>query len=64
LLFAVLHSGIKSVKAARHIDAKYANLLQQAQKDGVEILAYKANFQLIEDELSILISKKIPVIFD
>jgi sugar fermentation stimulation protein A len=64
LLFAVLHSGIKSVKAARHIDEKYANLLQQAQKDGVEILAYKADFQLIDDELSILISKKIPVIFD
>jgi sugar fermentation stimulation protein A len=64
LLFAILHSGITSVKAARHIDKEYANLLQQAQKEGVEILAYKANFQLIDDELSIIIAKKIPVIFD
>ncbi|MGS3002103.1 DNA/RNA nuclease SfsA, partial [Escherichia coli] len=27
---------------ARHIDEKYAQLLSEAQKRGVEILAYKA----------------------
>lgn len=42
LLFAVLHTGINSVKAAAHIDPKYAELLQQAKNAGVEILAYKA----------------------
>lgn len=43
LLFAVLHSGIGDVSPARHIDAAYAEQLAQAQKEGVEILAYQAN---------------------
>jgi len=42
LLFAVLHTGINSVKAAKHIDAKYAELIQQALESGVEVLVYKA----------------------
>jgi sugar fermentation stimulation protein A len=42
LLFAVLHTGINSVKAAQHIDAKYAELLQQAINSGVEVLVYKS----------------------
>nr|WP_314985576.1 DNA/RNA nuclease SfsA [uncultured Pantoea sp.] len=43
LLFAVLHSGIEDVSPARHIDAAYAEQLAQAQKEGVEILAYRAD---------------------
>jgi len=43
LLFAVLHSGIEDVSPARHIDAAYAEQLAQAQKEGVEILAYQAD---------------------
>ncbi|CUU23020.1 Sugar fermentation stimulation protein A [Duffyella gerundensis] len=42
LLFAVLHSGIEDVSPARHIDARYAELLVQAQQSGVELLAYQA----------------------
>ena len=42
LLFAVLHSAITQVSPARHIDAKYAQLLSEAQQCGVELLAYKA----------------------
>ncbi|MNN83158.1 Sugar fermentation stimulation protein A [compost metagenome] len=42
LLFAVLHSAITQVSPARHIDAKYAQLLYEAQQCGVEIIAYKA----------------------
>ena len=42
LLFAVLHSSITQVSPARHIDAKYAELLYEAQQCGVEIIAYKA----------------------
>ncbi|TRX52467.1 DNA/RNA nuclease SfsA [Thalassomonas sp. M1454] len=42
LLFAVLHSGIESVKAASHIDKKYGELIQQALSAGVEIIVYKA----------------------
>ena len=41
LLFVVQHSGITSVKPARHIDPHYADLLEQAVANGVEVLAYK-----------------------
>lgn len=43
LLFAVLHTGIEDVSPARHIDAQYAELLVQAQRYGVEVLAYQAH---------------------
>jgi len=42
ILFAVLHSAITRFSPARHIDAKYAQLLSEAQLSGVEIWAYKA----------------------
>lgn len=42
VLFAVLHSAITLFSPARHIDAKYAQLLIEAQLKGVEILVYKA----------------------
>lgn len=42
MLFTVLHSGIEDVSPARHIDARYAEQLAQAQQSGVEILCYKA----------------------
>ena len=42
LLFTVLHTGINSFKVAKHIDEKYADLLQQAIASGVEVLVYKA----------------------
>ncbi len=42
LFFAVLHSGIERVSAAKHIDAVYNQLLNEAQQLGVEILCYQA----------------------
>ncbi len=42
LFFAVLHSGIKSVSPAIHIDPKYAQLCLDALAQGVEILCYQA----------------------
>ncbi len=42
LVFAVLHTGIDNFSAAKHIDAKYAELLEQAIAQGVEVLVYKA----------------------
>ena len=53
LLFAVLHSGITSVSGAQHIDEKYCQLLAQAKQDGVEILAYKAEFTLTDKSITI-----------
>lgn len=43
LLFAVLHSAIKRVSPARHIDAEYARLLAEAKQCGVEVIAWKAD---------------------
>ncbi len=59
LLFAVLHSGINKVSAAKHIDKKYAELLIQAQAAGVEILAYKAKFALNDLSLDMRLNKSI-----
>ncbi len=42
LLFTILHTGINNFKVAKHIDEKYADLLQQAIASGVEVLVYKA----------------------
>lgn len=42
LFFAVLHSGIETVAAAHHIDPRYAELLTQVQKNGVEVMCYGA----------------------
>ncbi|GGD28345.1 MULTISPECIES: DNA/RNA nuclease SfsA [Franconibacter] len=43
LLFAVLHSAIDQVAPARHIDPRYAGLLEEAQRSGVEVMAWKAS---------------------
>ncbi|XPF92542.1 DNA/RNA nuclease SfsA [Colwellia sp. RE-S-Sl-9] len=40
LIFAVMHSGIKSVLPAKHLDAKYAELFEQAKHNGVTIIEY------------------------
>lgn len=42
ILFAVLHSAVEHFSPARHIDEQYAQLLNDAHRQGVEILAYKA----------------------
>ncbi|MCL1140035.1 DNA/RNA nuclease SfsA [Shewanella pneumatophori] len=51
LLFVVQHTGIKSVKAAAHIDPDYAKLLAEAHKKGVEIIAYSAELSPSEASL-------------
>lgn len=52
LLFAVLHEGISHVSAAKHIDEKYAQLLNQAIAVGVEVVAYKAKISAREVTLT------------
>jgi sugar fermentation stimulation protein A len=64
LLFAVLHTGITQVSAAQHIDKKYALLLEQAQKAGVEILAYKAKYRFEGLTVDIKLAEKIPFNFN
>lgn len=58
VLFAVLHSAITRFSPARHIDAKYAQLLDEAQNKGVEILAYKA--ELSADTMTLM--EPLPVV--
>ncbi|WP_054178404.1 DNA/RNA nuclease SfsA [Trabulsiella odontotermitis] len=58
IFFAVLHSAITCFSPARHIDAKYAQLLNEAQSKGVEILAYKA--ELSADIMTL--SEPVPVV--
>lgn len=64
LIFAVLHSGINSVSAARHVDPVYADLLQAAVDKGVEVVAYKANFEITKDISKIEITEQIPVLLN
>lgn len=56
LLFAVMHSGIKQVRAAKHLDPIYTELIGQAAASGVEIYAYGAAMDVrqisLENELS------------
>jgi len=47
LIFAVMHTGIKSVLPAKHIDKTYADLYEKAKKNNVQMIEYHvplANF--------------------
>lgn len=58
LFFCVQHSGIEQVAAARHIDPVYADLLQQAQAAGVQLVAWRA--QLGAE--AIVLTEALPVV--
>ncbi|CDG95877.1 transcriptional regulator of maltose metabolism [Xenorhabdus bovienii str. puntauvense] len=58
LFFAVLHSGISQVAAAKHIDHDYACLLEQACNSGVEVICYGAS--ITEDRM--VLSHKLPFV--
>lgn len=60
LIFCVQHSGIKSVKAAAHIDPLYAKTLKQASDAGVAIIAAET---LISDT-GIKVIGQLPVILE
>ncbi|MGV7960006.1 DNA/RNA nuclease SfsA [Photorhabdus tasmaniensis] len=60
LFFAVLHSGIKQVAAAAHIDHNYSSLLEQARNSGVEVICYQARItekeMVLGDKLTFILS--------
>lgn len=56
LFFAVLHSGIEQINVARHIDPRYAALLDQARVAGVEILVYKASLTSVDAKIEFSIA--------
>lgn len=57
IFFCVNHTGITEVRPADHIDKLYGQLLRQADKKGVEILAYQSRIS----EQEIVLEKAIPV---
>ncbi|MEQ8314356.1 MAG: DNA/RNA nuclease SfsA [Gammaproteobacteria bacterium] len=59
LFFCVQHTGIDRVEPADDIDPEYAALLREAASRGVEILAYRAQFEL--NDASIALVEEIPV---
>ncbi|PCI73675.1 DNA/RNA nuclease SfsA [Candidatus Dependentiae bacterium] len=60
LIFCVQHSGIKSVKAAAHLDPLYAKTLSEAAKAGVRLVA--AETKISDTEIKII--GELPVILE
>ncbi|WP_421132674.1 DNA/RNA nuclease SfsA [Alteromonas sp. A079] len=58
LLFCVQHTGIQSVSVAEDIDPNYAIALKNAQRKGVQVLAYGCTI----DEQKIQLNQSLPVI--
>ncbi len=58
IFFCVNHTGIKEVRPADHIDPVYGQLLREAAKKGVEILAYRSHI----NEHEIYLKDKVPVV--
>lgn len=56
LFFCVQHTGIQQVQAAAHIDSEYAETLNIAVKEGVEVIAYRANLS----DKEIVLTEQIP----
>lgn len=60
MLFCVQHTGIKTVRAAAHIDKVYAETLCAAQAAGVELLAYAATID--PEQKRIALDRSVPVL--
>ena len=52
LFYCVMHSGIKNIKPAMHIDPEYYKLLLRAMSVGVEVIAYRLSINLETIELT------------
>jgi sugar fermentation stimulation protein A len=61
LFFAVLHSGINSVKPAAYIDPLYAKLFNEAIEKGVEVIAYQASFSQKNEQFTITLTQPLKV---
>jgi len=45
LLFVIQHTGIKTLKPAKHLDKDYSDLVKQAIYQGVEVFAYASTIE-------------------
>ncbi|MCG8413830.1 MAG: DNA/RNA nuclease SfsA [Pseudomonadales bacterium] len=53
LFFCVQHTGIDHVRPADDIDPEYGRLLRLAQQSGVELIAYGAEFDLLNSRVEL-----------
>jgi len=60
LFFCVQHSGIKQVSPADEIDPEYGRLLRAAADAGVELLAYRTDFDVEGGTISL--QDRIPIV--
>ena len=60
LLFCVQHSGIQRITPADNIDPEYGRLLREVVASGVEVLAYRAEFDLQNSRIEL--REKVPVL--
>tara|TARA_B110000858_G_scaffold98931_2_gene113774 strand:- start:7215 stop:7940 length:726 start_codon:yes stop_codon:yes gene_type:complete len=62
LLFCVQHSGIQRLILADNIDPEYGRLLREVVSKGVEVLAYRADFDV--QNSCVTLHEKVPVLLD
>jgi sugar fermentation stimulation protein A len=60
LLFCVQHSGIQRIIPADDIDPEYGRLLREVVSKGVEVIAYRADFDV--QNSSVTLREKVPVL--
>lgn len=62
LLFCVQHSGIQRLMPADDIDPEYGRLLREVVSKGVEVLTYRADFDVKNSRVTL--HEKVPVLLD
>lgn len=62
LFFCVQHSGIQRVTPADDIDPEYGRLLREVVSKGVEVLAYRVDFDVKNSRVTL--REKVPVLLD
>jgi sugar fermentation stimulation protein A len=60
LLFCVQHSGIQRIIPADNIDPEYGRLLREVVSKGVEVIAYRADFEVQNSRITL--REKVPVL--
>ena len=60
VIFCVAHDGVKCVRPADAIDPRFGELLRKAAREGVELLAYGATYDI--EEATVALDRQVPVL--
>ncbi|MFT4815860.1 MAG: sugar fermentation stimulation protein A [Pseudohongiellaceae bacterium] len=60
MLFCVQHSGIQRIIPADNVDPEYGRLLREVASNGVEVIAYRADFDV--QNSCVTLREKVPVL--